>query len=149
VLRGKHGDNTALSVTRGLVIDQPWVDLIADGKKTWEMRTRPTNVRGWIGLIGKGTGTIIGIACLAASLPPLEPDAHHLHFKKHRVPRSADRKRYTGRYVIPWRLTKAFRLSTPVPYEHPTGAVTWVTLSNKVSRSLTHRLRARYPEERT
>ena len=123
--------------------------LIADGKKTWEMRTRPTNVRGWIGLIEKGTGTVIGIACLAASLPPLKPEAHHLHFKKHRVPPIAGRKRHTGRYLIPWKLTKAFRLSRPVPYEHPAGAVTWVTLSNKVSRFLTHRLRARGPEERT
>jgi hypothetical protein len=26
-------------ITRGLVIDKPWVDLIVDGKKTWEMRT--------------------------------------------------------------------------------------------------------------
>jgi hypothetical protein len=28
-------------VSRGLVIDQPWVSLIVDGKKVWEMRTRP------------------------------------------------------------------------------------------------------------
>ena len=34
-------------ITRGLVIDKSWVDLIVDGKKIWEMRTR-------IGLVAKG-----------------------------------------------------------------------------------------------
>ena len=53
-----------LIVSRALVVDQPWVGLIADGAKVWEMRTRPTKVRGWIGLIEKGTGTIIGVAYL-------------------------------------------------------------------------------------
>jgi hypothetical protein len=149
VLRGQHSNNTAPNITRGLVIDQPWVGLIADGRKTWEMRTRPTKIRGWIGLIEKGTGTVIGVAYLATSLPPLQPDEHHLHFKKHRVPPVAGRKRYDGRYLIPWKLTKAVRLLRPVPYQHPTGAVTWVVFPNNVSRSLTARLRARHPEERT
>ncbi|MBV8400626.1 MAG: ASCH domain-containing protein [Acetobacteraceae bacterium] len=54
---------STLNVARGLIIDRPWAGLIADGKKTWEMRTRPTKVRGWIGLIAKGTKTVIGIAC--------------------------------------------------------------------------------------
>jgi hypothetical protein len=149
MLTRRHKNNSALNVARGPVIERPWVRLIADGKKTWEMRARPTNVRGWIGLIEKGTGTVIGIACLTALLPPLQPDVHHLHFKKHRVSAVAGRKRYMGRYVIPWKLTKAFKLSRPAPYEHPAGAVIWVTFSHKVSRSLTRRLRARYPGERT
>lgn len=31
---------------KGLVIDEPWVSLITAGKKTWEMRSRNTLVRG-------------------------------------------------------------------------------------------------------
>jgi hypothetical protein len=146
VLR-RHTNNTALNVTRGLVIDQPWVGLIADRKKTWEMRTRQTKVRGWIGLIEKGTGTVIGLACLTDSLPALKRDLHHLHFKKHRVP--SGRKRYDGKYLTPWVLAKSFRLSRPVSYQHPSGAVTWVTFADDVSSSLTRTLRTRYPEERT
>jgi hypothetical protein len=147
VLRGRPRNNTALSVTRGLVIDQPWAGLIADGRKTWEMRTKPTKVRGWIGLIEKGTGTVIGLAYLKGSLPGLSRDAHHLHFKKHRVPSQSGHKRYDGRYLIPWELAKAFRLPKPLPYQHPSGAVTWVRFADEVSRSLTRRLRRAHPME--
>ena len=136
-------------VMRGLVIDQPWVDLIVDRKKTWEMRTRPTRVRGWIGLIAKRTGTVVGLACLVRSPPALSRTRHHLHFRQHRIPPRPDQKRYDGKYLFPWVLAKAFRLPRPVPYQHPDGAVIWVTLSDEVSRSLTRRLRAAYREERT
>jgi hypothetical protein len=148
VLRRKHGNNSALNVTHGLVIDQPWVGLIADRKKTWEMRTRPTKVRGWIGLIEKGTGTVIGMACLTGSLPALSRNAHHLHFKKHRVPARSGRKTYDGKYLIPWVLTKAIKLPTPLAYQHPSGAVTWVRFADEVSRSLARRLRTTHSEER-
>jgi hypothetical protein len=148
VLRERRRNNTALKVTRGLVIDQPWVGLIADRKKTWEMRTRPTKVRGWIGLIEKRTGTVIGIACLMGSQPSLERNLHHLHFKEHRVPPGSGRKKYDGKYLTPWVLAKAFRLARPLPYQHPSGAVTWVRFADEVSRSLTRRLRATYPEDR-
>jgi hypothetical protein len=149
VLRGRRRNNAALSVTRGLVIDQPWVGLIADRKKTWEMRTRPTKVRGWIGLIEKGTGTVIGIACLMGSRPSLKRKGHHLYFEKHRVPPMSNRKTYDGKYLTPWVLAKAFRLPKALPYQHPSGAVTWVTFADKVSRSLSRRLRAKHAEERT
>jgi hypothetical protein len=148
VLRRGRSSNIGLIVTRGLVIAAPWVGLIADGKKTWEMRTRPTKVRGWIGLIEKGTGTIIGIACLEGSRPPLRPNLHHLYFKKHRVPPSSSRKTYDGKYLTPWVLAKAFRLPKPLPYQHPSGAVTWVAFADEVSRSLSRRLRAEMFEER-
>ena len=124
MLKRRRRNDTALGVTRGLVIAQPWVGLIADRKKTWEMRTRPTKVRGWIGLIPKGTGTVIGIACLMRSLPSLERNLHHLYLKKHRVPSVSGRKKYNGKYLIPWVLAKAFRLARPLPYQHPSGAVT-------------------------
>jgi hypothetical protein len=107
LIRRRDRNNIALNVTHGLVIDRPWVGLIADRKKTWKMRTRPTKVRGWIGLIEKGTGTVIGIACL---LPALSRRAHNLHFKRHRVPPGSDGRKYHGKYLTPWVLTRSFRL---------------------------------------
>ena len=148
MLRQTPRGDTSLNVTRGLVIDQPWVGLIADRKKTWEMRTRATKVRGWIGLIEKGSGTVIGMACLTGSRPPLEHHLYHLHFEKHRIPPASNRKRYGGKYLIPWVLAKSFRLPRPLPYRHPSGAVTWVKFADKVSRSLSRQLRATYPGER-
>src|SRR5262249_17403517 len=126
----KSGNNRSTRmrgiVSRGLVIEQPWVSLILDGKKTWEMRTRPTRVRGWIGLIEKGSGTIIGAAYLKESLSALERSKHRLHYRRHRVPLEPGQKVYRGKYLFPWVMEKAFRLAKPVPYKHPLGAVIWV-----------------------
>jgi hypothetical protein len=105
-------------------------------------------MRGWIGLIEKGTGTVIGMACLTGSLPALSRDVHHLHFKKHRVPARSVRKTYDGKYLIPWVLAKAFRLQKPLAYQHPSGAVTWVRFTDEVSRALARRLRMTRPEGR-
>jgi ASCH domain len=137
------------SISHGLVIDQPWVGLIADGKKTWEMRTRPTRIRGWIGLIEKGSGTIIGVAYLKDSLPVLRRDKHHLHYRKHRVPSERGRKTYGGKYLYPWVMAKAFRLPKAVPYRHPAGAVIWVTLLDDVALALKRQIRRTHPEEQT
>jgi hypothetical protein len=136
-------------VTHGLVIDRPWVGLIADSKKTWEMRTRPTRIRGWIGLIEKGSGTVISVAYLKDSLPVLRRDKHHLHYRKHRVPSERDRKTYDGKYLYPWVMAKAFRLPKAVPYRHPSGAVTWVTLRDGVAVALKRQIRRAHPEEQT
>jgi hypothetical protein len=54
---------------KGLVIDEPWVSLITAGKKTWEMRSRNTLVRGRIALIRKGSKTIVGVAVWLARCP--------------------------------------------------------------------------------
>jgi hypothetical protein len=51
-------------VSRGLIIDMPWIELILEGRKDWEMRTRATRPRGRIALIPKGSGAIYGLATL-------------------------------------------------------------------------------------
>jgi hypothetical protein len=54
---------------QGLIIRAPWIDMILAGTKTWEMRTAPCPHLGRIGLIRKGTGLIVGVANVVASLP--------------------------------------------------------------------------------
>src|SRR5438876_7688725 len=49
---------------KALIIDEPWISMIVSGQKTWEMRSRNTQVRGRIGLIRKGSKTVIGLADL-------------------------------------------------------------------------------------
>ena len=34
------------SITKALIVDQPWIDLILSGRKTWEMRGTSTSFRG-------------------------------------------------------------------------------------------------------
>jgi len=46
-----HDDPT--KIVKALIIADPWIDLILDGRKTWEMRSRNTGHRGWFGLIRK------------------------------------------------------------------------------------------------
>jgi hypothetical protein len=120
---------------KGLVIDQPWIGMILRHEKTWEMRSRPTNVRGPIALIQKGTGTVVGTARLVDSAPELRVDEMSAHFGKHRIPdemvRSAGFK-----WLTPWVLWDVRRLSRPVPYDHPKGAVTWVNLAADVEAAV-------------
>jgi hypothetical protein len=136
-------------VERGLVIQQPWVGMIADGEKIWEMRTRRTRLRGWIGLIEKGAGKVIGVAYLKASPPVLRRSDHHLHYRKHRVKPDRSNKSYSDEYLFPWVMSKAIRLPKPATYKHPYGAVTWVKFSDEVSRVLARHIRKNYPEELT
>jgi len=106
--------------------------MIADRKKTWEMRTRRTRLRGWIGLIEKGAGQVVGLAYLKASPPAVR-----------------GRKSFSGKYVFPWVMSKAIRLPKPVAYKHPRGAVTWVKFSEVVGRILTWHIRKHCREELT
>jgi hypothetical protein len=120
---------------KGLVIDQPWIGMILRGEKTWEMRSRPTNVRGPIALIQKGTGTVVGTARLVDSAPELRPDEMSGHFTKHRIP--DEMVRSTGfKWLTPWVVWDVRRLPRPVPYEHAKGAVTWVNLSADVEAAV-------------
>ena len=47
------------------------------------MRTRSTNMRGWIGLIEGGSGTVIGLADLTDVLLPLNTDQMRKNVRKH------------------------------------------------------------------
>ena len=54
-----------------LVIRSPWVEIILEGKKTWEIRRGYTHVRGKIALIRSGSGMIVGVCCLIGAIGPL------------------------------------------------------------------------------
>jgi len=136
------------AVDRDLVIKQPWVGMIADGRKTWKMRTRRTKVRGWVGLIEKGAGQVIAVAYLQGSPPELRRSEHPLHYRKHRVMPEPCQKANSGKYLFPWVVTKAIKLPKPVPYDHPSGAVTWVKFSDEVGRALARQIAKTHREER-
>lgn len=80
-------------------------------------------------MIQKGTGQILGVAHLVDSKGPLTSadmaGAEHLHAvtpERQVLPEVA-------KYRHAWVLSGARRLSRPVSYAHPSGAVTWVTLA--------------------
>ena len=54
---------------KGLIIRPPWIDLILDDVKSWEIRGSNPKVRGEIALIQSGTKTVVGVAELVDSRP--------------------------------------------------------------------------------
>jgi hypothetical protein len=98
-------------------------------KKIWEIRGRSTHIRGPILIIKSGTGQVFGTADLVRVLGPLEledlVDASEL-------PRQ-EREEFR-RSGLPYPKTYAYvfsnprRFNRPIPYRHPSGAVTWVRL---------------------
>lgn len=113
---------------KGLVIRSPWVDHILAGRKTWEMRTRATSIRGRIALIKAGSGLIHGTAELVECLPSLDLEQLRATQAFHAIPASGIEDALANRWTTPWVLRDVRRLASPVPYNHPSGAVTWVDL---------------------
>lgn len=125
-----------MTISRGLIIAEPWIDHILVGRKDWEMRSQPTSVRGWFGLIRKGSGTVVGLAQLVECGRVLNRDEMIASINHHRIPEDMIRRGEVEKWVVPWKLADIIPLVRPVPYEHKAGAVTWVTLSPDVGRQL-------------
>jgi hypothetical protein len=128
-------------VTRGLVIDGHWVSLILAGRKTWEMRSQVTNVRGKIGLIRKGTGQVSGVVDIVDCGAPMSMEEMLDNMERHQIPESLVRSGEVRSWCIPWILERAVAFPDPVPYDHPSGAVKWVKFEESVSDQIEQRLR--------
>ena len=100
-------ENADKLLTRGLIIDEPWISLILSGKKTWEMRSTGTRKREPIGLIRKGTGQVVGIADLVDSLPALSREDYARNEAFHRIPLECQPAAILGRRVRPWVLRRS------------------------------------------
>ena len=109
---------------RALIIQKPWIELILQGNKTWEMRSTKTNIRGKIGLIEAGTGLIVGEVELVDSLPEITNRQMRDNFEKHLVCDFSLLKKWK----YPWVLKNAIRYKEPKPYAHKSGCVTWVRI---------------------
>lgn len=129
-----------MNITKGLIIDDPWIGYILDGSKTWEMRSTGASHRGWFALIKKGTRAVWGVARLVDSGSPLSPDEMIATFDKHRIPADMIRSGQVAKWNTPWKLADIRNLGSPVPYRHKSGAVTWVELDEQASMALARQL---------
>lgn len=121
---------------KGLVIREPWIDLILSGRKTWEMRSQQIGYRGWIGLIRKGSGRVEGVARLVDVGRPLSADEMVATFDRHRIPEAMIRGGEVARWTTPWKLAEVQVLRRPVPYRHPNGAITLFSLAPEVGAAI-------------
>jgi len=112
--------------SRALIVQQPWIGLILEGMKTWEMRNRPTNIRGQIALIEAGTGLIAGETEIIDSHDyPIHYATIDYYYDKHRI----DDHALLEKWRYPWVMKNSMRYEKPIPYNHPSGAVVWVDLT--------------------
>lgn len=114
-----------------LVIKEKWLDKILSEKheelKNWEIRGSRTTKRGKILLIQSGSGKIMGCAELTGctGLDLVDFITHENH---HRIPTEIHHNKLPYDDTFAWILKGAKRFSTPIPYEHPQGAVIWVKI---------------------
>ncbi len=113
--------------SRGLVIQGEFLEMILSGRKTWEMRSRRTSIRGSIALIRKGSGKIYGVADIVDSLGPLTMEQIEASIDKHAIERSRI-DAVLRKYKHAWVLANVRRLRQPVEYGHRSGAVIFVKL---------------------
>ncbi len=125
---------------KGLIIKEPWIGLIIAGKKTWEMRSRDTRVRGRIALIRKGSKFVVGIADLVNTIPDLSVQELRANVARHQV--DALQLDESFKWKTAWVLDRARSLGEPVPYQHPRGAVIWVDLDAATTRRVEEQVHA-------
>jgi hypothetical protein len=114
---------------RGLLVRDPYASQLLNGEKVWEIRGRPTQIRGPVVIIKSGTGLAFGTANLVRVLGPLDlddlvraPELPHEEREELRRDGLPYAKTYTYVFTNPrW-------FERPIPYRHPSGAVTWVRL---------------------
>jgi hypothetical protein len=120
---------------RGLLIKKQFLEKILSGKKSWEIRSSRTNIRGPIGLICSGTGTVVGVCELIDCIGPLTNEQFRRNARKAGLhPAEASIPR--GQLRFAWVLSNIQRLNEPVPYSHPSGAIIWVKLMEYVARRI-------------
>lgn len=122
---------------KALIIDEPWISLILQGRKVWEMRKTACHYRGPIALIRKGSGLVVGTANLIDSLPALDTLATYAEAEpRHQIPPQRQQLAFSDGWRRPWVLRDARALSKPVRYRHPSGAVIWVNLDGAVAAAV-------------
>jgi len=111
-------------VEKGLIIRKPWLDKIFQEGKRWEMRSTRTKVRGLIKLIESGSGLIVG-ECEISGCHKIDDREIEYMFCMHQV----DDVGLLKRWCWAWELANVKKYNTPIPYQHPRGAVIWVNLN--------------------
>ena len=109
----------------GLIIKKKWLDLIAEGKKTLEIRGCNTGKRSSVYLLESGSQKVRAICKIMDAFPISGEDWNSLK-EKHCVPISYEelKKRYKNPHA--WVLGDICPVEENITYEHPKGAVIWV-----------------------
>lgn len=110
-----------------LIVKPKWADRILEYNKLWEIRGSNISKRGKIAIAKSGTGCVFGTVNLIGSIP-LTKELWDTNEKNHQVDISWGEllKIYKKPYAWIFEYGSVEKYQTPVPYEHPKGAVIWV-----------------------
>ena len=113
-------------------IKSPYIDMILIGVKTWEIRSKSTKKIGPVALIKSGSGTVVATAHLSEDIFLTRKicleNAGEMGMVKE------DAVTCVGGHA--WVLNDLIKLNKPVPYKHPPGAITWVTLDEATTKKV-------------
>ena len=113
---------------KGLIIKKLWLDLIFEGKKSWEIRGCNTKIRGKIALIQSGSGNVVG-ECELVDCKQLNLCDYQNNVDKHQVVNTINLP-YPKTFAC--ELQNARRYAEQKPYRHKCGAVIWVNLDDNL-----------------
>ena len=114
-----------------LVVKANWAKLLLNGSKTLELRGRQTKRTGRIAIAVSGTGQLHGtIELVGCRL--LDRSCLRDLYEQHRV---ADLTVIKYSKVWGWQVKNPVVFKTPRAFAHPRGAVTWVRLAAKQTKS--------------
>lgn len=121
-----------MNTLSAIPIRSPFIDQILEGSKTWEIRSKFTTKIGPVALIRSGSGTVVATAVLSEVLE-ITPSLAQTNARKMGMSK-ADAADCVGLHA--WVLKDVVKFKTPVPYKHPSGAVTWVTLDELTTKKV-------------
>jgi guanosine-3',5'-bis(diphosphate) 3'-pyrophosphohydrolase len=110
-------------------IQEPWIDMILIGAKTWEIRTKNTLKIGPVALIRSGSKTVVAAATLS-EVVLITPKIARTNASLMGMT-VGEALSCVGEFA--WVLKDVNVLKKPVPYKHPSGAITWVTLDEETT----------------
>jgi hypothetical protein len=125
-----------MNVTKALIIASPFIERILAGTKTWEMRSTATKQRGRVALVRKGSGLIVGTVDLTDSIGPFTTAEMLDSTDRHGIEPARILSGLIDKWKHAWVLSNVITLQRPVSYQHPAGAVIWVSLTDSVRADL-------------
>lgn len=114
-------------VTQGkaLLVRIPYSSRLITGVKTWELRSRPTHIRGIVGVVESGTSCIWGFIDILGCRE-VTPSILRECEDKHTVSR-LDLEAFPYTQWFAWQVGSSWKLKEPIPIVRRKGQVIWIT----------------------
>jgi hypothetical protein len=118
-----------MNITKALIIKKEWLHLIFENKKTVEIRSSNTNIRGRIALIESKSSLILGECILSDSFQVNDLNIESVLKNSCLKSKSEIFSMYSKPYA--WKLENTIKYENPIKYNHPKGAIIWIDIQKQ------------------